>query len=143
MPRNYALIILSTLGLQYLLANGSASAMFFSIQLQVDSFEWFIVHLLGWSAFFAGSIFFGQQEMDIAYIHYVARSEVLRAPNAPSLPRLDENGEPVEPATPEAEDEDAGREEDEHLNPLERLWRKIERLEARLDQLEGDASVEE
>jgi hypothetical protein len=81
--------------------------------------------------------------MDIAYIHYVARSEVLRAPNAPSLPRLDENGEPVEPATPEAEDEDAGREEDEHLNPLERLWRKIERLEARLDQLEGDVSVEE
>jgi hypothetical protein len=81
--------------------------------------------------------------MDIAYIHYVARSEVLRAPHAPSLPRLDEHGEPVEPATPEAEDEDAGREEDEHLNPLERLWRKIERLEARLDQLEGDASVEE
>ena len=117
--------------------------MFFSIQLQVDSFEWFIVHLLGWSAFFAGSIFFGLQEMDIAYIHYVARSEVLRALHAPSLPRLDENGEPVEPATPEAEDEDAGREEDEHLNPLERLWRKIELLEARLDQLEGDASVEE
>jgi hypothetical protein len=139
----YALIIFTTLGLQYLFANGSASAMFFSIQLEVNSFEWFIVHLLGWSAFFAGSIFFGLQEMDIAYIHYVARAEVLRVPNAPSLPRLDENGEPVEPATPEANDEEAGREDDGDLNPLERLLRKLERLEARLDQLEGDASAEE
>ena len=81
--------------------------------------------------------------MDIAYIHDVARAEVLRVPNAPSLPRLDENGELVEPATPEADDEEAGRKEAEHLNPLERLWRKVERLEARLDQLEGDASAEE
>jgi len=139
----YALAIFTTLGFQYLFADGSASAMFFSIQIQVESLEWFIVHLFGWSAFFAGSIFFGLQEMDIAYIHYVARAEVLRVPNAPSLPHLDGNGEPVEPAIKEADDEDAGREEDGHLDPLERLWLKVERLEARLNQLEGDASAEE
>jgi hypothetical protein len=137
----YALIIFSSIGYQYLIYDGSASVMFFSIHLEINSLGWYVVHLFGWSAFFAGSVFFGLQEMDIAYIHYEARAEVLRVPGAPSLPLFDQNGEPIE--EPESEGLEEGSTEPEHLNPLERLWQKVERLEDRLRQLEDESKEEE
>lgn len=131
----YAFITFCLIGFGYFFLDGVVQADFFWISIEVTSIEWFVVHTLGWSAFFAGAMFYGLQEMDIAYIHYLARAEVLGVPNAPHLPNPQaEDGSAVSDET-EAKSEDA-EDVPVHLNPLEALQRKVERLEARLKHLE-------
>lgn len=132
-----ALFMLLLIGMRFFIHDGVAVVTAYSIEFNVTSLGWFIIHLLSFSALFAGSILYGLEELDIEHIHSLARLEVLGVPNAPDLATLTEGESEESDGERDVESERDETIEEEVDNDVPSLLRQIierlEVLEARLD----------